>query len=62
MWIDNEAEMPLIQSKNKNEIMVADFLDEKWNILQKDVMELTINIRLDFLEYMSIKQGMTKFI
>ena len=37
-------------------IMVSDFLDEEWNILDKNEIEITMNVRLNFLEYMSFNK------
>ena len=42
--------------------VVADLLNSTWEILTKETIEQTRNINLNFLEYMAIKQSLTRFI
>ena len=42
--------------------VVADLLTSSWKVLSKATIEQTRNINLNFLEYMAIKQCITRFI
>ena len=42
--------------------MVADVLDQTWNILSKQEIEERTGVNLNFSEYMALKQGESQFI
>ena len=62
LWHDN-IQIPKIRVlANRNVVMVADVLDQEWNVLQKQALKEKTHTRLNFLKYMAINRGTTKFI
>ena len=63
LWDDNLVRLPDI---NKLKVcgvnVVADLLNSSWEVLTKATIEQTRNVNLNFLEYMAIKQCITRFI
>ena len=48
--------------QQKNIFMVSDLLDPVWNIQTKEEIEQNNYVTLNFLEYLAIQQGISKYI
>ena len=63
VWDDKLVGLPDI---NKLKVcgvnVVADLLNSSWEVLSKATIEQTRNVNLNFLDYMAIKQCITRFI
>ena len=63
LWEDKVMGLPEIKKlKMCGVSVVADLLTSSWEVLSKVTIEQTRNINLNFLEYMAIKQCITRFI
>ena len=63
LWHDQIIKLPLLKKlKNKNVCMVSDLLGINWEIMAKEEIEMTRGVNLNFLENLSIKQSIKRFI
>ena len=64
LWQDQVINLPEIKKLQKGNViyMVSDLLDITWEIMSKEEIERTKGVNLNFLEYLSIKQGIKQFI
>ena len=63
LWYDQYIKLPLLQKlKKKNVCIVADLLGINWEIMTKVEIERSRGVNLNFLEYLSIKQSVKRFI